>query len=221
MPDPTNLIISEFELDDNRIIRGRVVRMVPNQYYDVRLANRKIMRVWERNVVKKHKTTPDMRENHRFYDIGLAGLTSMVNMGNSLSGFITLRPSYEFGKKKQFHAFYGFGFGTHLTGELPPFSTEQREILSTGLIQAGFGYTANRMEKYSQSFNLGASYFYGGYSNVFGFLEVNFPINIHPNALLVPWFSYQHPIREGIDEPMFFFGFKLRLYLPSIATFKL
>ncbi|MCC5918220.1 MAG: hypothetical protein JJU02_12950 [Cryomorphaceae bacterium] len=204
--------ISEFELADGQVFRGRVIRVSPDNYYEIRQPRYGTRIIYESDVVRKSKVLPDMRDNWRHFDLGMDLLSQISSFGESITGLYSFNFGIEFGKSNQWHLTYGFGMGSVLFWQEPDFDDDQhREEFNTGNFQIGAGYKFNRMEKFSQSISAGGFFLYGRYPNTCGYLALDFPFKFSDNYLLVANLTYLQPMRAS-ENPLLMAGVKIRIY---------
>lgn len=214
VPDPTDMIISEFKLKNGDVIRGKVKRMVNNEYYEVRLPNKTTVTLYESQIETKKKVLPDIRENSAAIYFGPALFSKPIPQVRSTlaGGFFGL--SYDFGRSLAYSVTGDLGLGAPITTNNTLF--EGQSILTSTF---ALGYRHNRLEKVGQSYFVGFSGDFSDYAltlSAVGRFEL--PITVGNFTQIVPFYSLHVPL-ASVDEnrhPIFsFFGVQLKFYLPS------
>ncbi len=214
LPDEGGLFISQFDLKNGDQVRGFVVRMVFNTYYEVQLGNGDIVIVREEDIAKKKKVKPDMRENKVYYELGIAG-SSMIRQNEDFTALF-LHGSFakEFGRDNKFFASLEVASG-RIFWNSDDFTGDINRPNNFGKV--GLGYNFNRMETFSQAFSIGGLMYYreGDYYPYLYF-QCEFPIKIKPNTLITPYVTYLTPF-DGFDygNSLYLAGLKFRFYMPS------
>jgi translation initiation factor IF-1 len=215
LPDNNSFIISQFDLKNGQQVRGSVIRIVHNTYYDIKLANGSIRTIREEEIAEKQKVVPDIRENSHFSDFGIGGASLIRSNEQFTALFFQLGTAKEFGKNKEFYVALENGFGRtfwisdDFDGEM---------MASNYWGRLGLGYHFNRLSKFNQSLSAGGAwYFNDKFNDQFLFIQADFPIQLSPNLLIVPQITYFTPL-DGYDinDSMLLMGIRLRFYMPSV-----
>lgn len=152
VPDAKSMLISEFTLNNGETIRGRVIRMVPGQTYDVRTISQETIRIHESEVEKKVKAFVDLRESRYGYYLGLSAFSPLMPELQSFMPGLTLGNSYDFGKDLKYSFLGEISTGVSFSENNNLF---QESIFVTAYTLA-IGYKHNRAKKHSHAFYLGS-----------------------------------------------------------------
>ncbi len=214
IPDGTSMIISEFVLKNGNIIRGKVKRMVANEYYEVRLPSRKTIILYESQIDYKKKVIPIIAENSYAIYIAPALVSRSIPQSTSLLGGGIFGTSFDFGRNLAYTAVFDLGVARPITENNIMF--DGSSIMSSSV---GLGYRHNRNEKFGQSFIIGISSDISDKNFSFSLVgRVEFPITVSDYLQIAPFYSIHSPFSDLDDNShrsFSFFGAQIRLYIPS------
>ncbi len=213
-PDVEGVLVSELILKNGDTIRGRVVRVVPGQEYEIRTISRETFTIRETEIDSKTKTFADIRESRSSYNFGLITSSPFLPEFNSLMPGFVFGYNYDFGKDLKYSFMQEFSNAFSFGGE-NNLLTESFYIVSYGF---AFGYKHNRNKKHSQAYYLGPSFFFTESSS---HLAMNFRYEyarkIGKHTQLVPFINLTQSFLDLEDintSPFLTFGLILKYYFP-------
>ncbi len=203
-------IISEFELHDGEVIRGTVIRSVPESYYKVKLNNNRVIIILISDVKSMTKVPSDIREKKFTTDLGFIVSSSFPKRSTELGTGFSFGLGYDIGKDLK----YSFRIDYNLR-EYSPSRVE--EIESDAIISYLFGYKMNRLSRVSQVFYFGFSHSLANkelHPTFMATSRVELPIRLLKTGQLVPSFSVYQALNKSdrIRNGFILYGLAFRFF---------
>lgn len=212
IPDAFPIVISEFELTDGSIIRGKVKRMVPDRYYEIRTVSRKTFTIRNEQIIRKEKVLPTFVENSSAFGLGTSFYTPLTMFAPPLYIGFLLRGTEDFGPNNHWSYYAELSPNILISGD-----AELGDNPSFMSYAFGFSYKRNRGQTLSQEFGLGVNHIQGIIERGATFLDIRITnsIAVSRNTLISAYISYLHPVRNDQAFPMLVFGSYVTLFTPS------
>ncbi|MCH8554282.1 MAG: hypothetical protein LAT76_03930 [Schleiferiaceae bacterium] len=203
-------IISEFELHNGEVIRGTVIRSVPESYYQVKLYNNRVIIILVSDVKSMIKVPSDIRERKFSIDYEFILSRNFQKRFLELGTGLSLGLGYDFGKDLKYSFRIDYNLGEHSTAGVEEI---EREVIISYL----FGYKMNRLSRISQVFYFGFSHSLINKELHPTFMatgRVELPIRLFKTGQLVPSFSAYQALNKSdrIRNGFFIYGLAYRFF---------
>lgn len=216
-PDVKGVLVSELVLKNEDTIRGRVVRVVPGQEYEICTINRETFTIRETKIDSKIKTFAEIRESRSSYNFGMITHSPLLPEFNSLMPGYVFGYNYDFGKDLKYSFMYELANAVSFGGE-NNLLTESFYMSSYGF---AFGYKHNRNKKHSQAYYLGPTFFFTESSlHLAMTFRYEYAREIGKHTQLVPFINLTQSFFDlgDVNAPPFLtFGLILKYYKPMLG----
>lgn len=217
LPHHTSGVLTEVTLNNGETLRGKVIRVVPGSYIEIRFPNKQNSIIKMSDIKHSKSVLSNITENSFSVSIGANALSSFPPTSSDLMVLGLVGISFDFGKNLKYSFMIDHTQGGLVTEE--PFFNN--EYMATSFAFA-FGYKHNRNKKIGQSYFIGLRRFSVNDDNVsnVGYLTHRFelPITFRDNQQIIPFIEYNHLPSVDVENSVkhvIMAGFVYRFYMGS------